>query len=130
MGRVSSDLPNYTTKEYKGICSTVFKDRYGNHNKSFNNERYKTDTELAKEVWAVKDKNGTPKISWSIFGRFPPYKPESKRCYVCLNEKVEIAMHKENNLLNRRCEFVSKFRHQNKYKLNNLSSFRCGDNIT
>ena len=99
LGRVSSDLPNYTTKEYKGICSTVFKDRYGNHNKSFNNERYKTDTELSKEVWAVKDKNGTPKISWSIFGRFPPYNPESKQWYLCLNEKVEIAMHKENNLL-------------------------------
>ena len=48
-GGVSSDLPNYTTKEYKGICSTVFKDRYGNHNKSFNNERYKTDTELIVE---------------------------------------------------------------------------------
>ena len=29
--------------------------------------------------------------------RVPPYHPESKRC---LNEKVEIAMHKENNLLN------------------------------
>ena len=76
----SSNLPNYTTKEYKGICYTVFKDRYGNHNKLFNNERYKTDTELSKEVWAVKDKNGPPKISWSIFGRFPPYNPESKRC--------------------------------------------------
>ena len=56
----------FATKEYKGICSTDFKDRYGNHNESFNNQRYKTDTELSKEIWAVKDKNGTPKISWSI----------------------------------------------------------------
>ena len=43
----------------------------------FNNERYKTDTELSKEVWAVKDKNGIPKISWIMFGRFP-HNPESK----------------------------------------------------
>ena len=55
---------------YSGICFTVFNDRYGNHNKSFNNERYKTDNcrlieELSKEVWAVKYENGTPKISWS-----------------------------------------------------------------
>ena len=81
------------------------------------------DTELSKEVWAVKDKNGTAKISWSIFGRFPPYNPESKRCYLCLNEKVEIDMHKEKHLLNRRCELVSKCRHQTKYKLSNLTSF-------
>ena len=108
-------ITNYTTKEYKGICSTVFKGRYGNHTKSFNNERYKTDTELSKEVWVVKDKNGTPKISWGIFGRFPPYNPESKRCYLCLNEKVEFTMQKENNLLNRRRELVSKCHHQKKY---------------
>ena len=44
----------------------------------------------------------------------------------CLNEKVEIAMHKENYLLNRRREFVSKCRHQNKYKLSKMMSFRCG----
>ena len=36
------------------ICSTVFTDRYGNHNKSFYNQRYKTDMELSQEVWAVK----------------------------------------------------------------------------
>ena len=101
LGRITSYLINYKPKEYKGICSTVFKERYRNHNKAFNNERYRMDTELSKEVWAVKNKNGTPKISWSIFGRFPPYNLESKRCYLCLNEKLEIAIHKEDNLLNR-----------------------------
>ena len=113
-----------------GICSTVFKDRYRNHTKSFNNERYKTETELSKEVVALKDKNGTPKISWSIYGRFSPYNPESKRCDLCLNKKVEITMHKENNILKKRCELVSKCHHQNKYKLSNLMSFCWGDNIT
>ena len=39
-----------------------------------------------------------------------------------LNEKVD-------NLLNRQSELVSKYRHQNKYKVSNLMSFRCGDNI-
>ena len=107
-----------------------FKERCRNHNKAFNNERYRTDTELSKEVWAVKNKNVTPKISWSIFGRFPPYNLESMRCYLCLNEKLEIAIHKEDNLLNRRCEVISKCRHQNKYKLSNLTPFSCNDNIT
>ena len=88
------------------------------------------DTEQSKEVWAVKNKNGTPKISCSIFGRFPPYNLESKRCYLCSNEKLEIALHKEDNLLNRRCEVISKCRLQNKYKLSNLAPFSCNDNIT
>ena len=130
LGRITSDIINYKPKEYKGICSTVFKERYRNHNKAFNNERYRTDTELSKEVWAVKNKNGTPKISWSIFERFPPYNLELKRCYLCLNEKLEIAIHKEGNLLNRRCEVISKCRHQNKYKLRNLTPFSCNDDIT
>ena len=130
LGRITSDIINYKPKEYKGICSTVFKEHYRNH-KAFNNERYRMDTELSKEVWAVKNKkNGTPKISWSIFRRFPPYYLESKRCYFCLNEKLEIAIHKEDNLLKRRCKVISKCRHQNKYKLSNLTPFSCNDNIT
>ena len=60
-GVLRPDLPNYTPKEYKCMCSTVVKDRYGNHTKSSNNERYKTDTELSKEVWSVEDNNATPK---------------------------------------------------------------------
>ena len=130
MGIVASDIPNYKEKVYKGICSTTFKDRYGNHKKSFNNERYKTDTELSKEVWDVKERNGTPNVTWRIFGKFQPYNPESKRCYLCLNEKLEITLHKEDNIINKRSEVISKCRHKNKYKLMNMTSYGCFDNIT
>ena len=60
LGFVNSDIPNYKEKIYKGMCSTTFKTRYGNHNMSFNQERYKNDTKLSKEIWNVKEKSGNP----------------------------------------------------------------------
>ena len=38
------------------------------------------------------------------------------RCLLCLNEKLEFAVYKEQNLLNKRNEMVSKCRHQLKYE--------------
>ena len=39
------------------------------------------------------------------------------RCNLCLNEKLEIALFKGNNILNRRIELISKCRHINKHTL-------------
>ena len=36
------------------------------------------------------------------------YSPQTKRCLLCLNEKLEIAAYKEQNLLNKRNEIISK----------------------
>ena len=41
----------------------------------------------------------------------------SLRCNLCLNEKLEIALFKGNNILNRRIEPISKCRHTNKHTL-------------
>ena len=49
--------------------------------------------------------------------KYVPYSPQTKRCLLCLNEKFEIAAYKEQNLLNKRNEIVSKCRHQLKYAL-------------
>ena len=39
---------------------------------------------------------------------------------LCLNEKLAIALHKQDNILNKHTETVSKCRHSNK---NNLANF-------
>ena len=49
-----------------------------------------------------------------IVRRCSPYNPNPKRCYICLNEKMEIATYRGNNLLNKKKELISKCRHQNK----------------
>ena len=36
---------------YLELTSTMFKERYNNHNKSFNHGKYEDETELSKYVW-------------------------------------------------------------------------------
>ena len=85
IAKISSDIPHYKEKEYKGICNTTFKIRFGNHKKEFNNVRYRNSTKLSQEMWKLKEQDVLPKIKWSIFGKFRPYNTVSKRCYLCLN---------------------------------------------
>ena len=118
---VSSDLRNYGTKIYKGICSTTWKERFGNHKKAFNHEEYKKDSELSKEIWRIKEMGGNFSIKWSKDSQHPSYKPEIGKCSLCDNEKLAIALFKGKNLLNKRNEIISRCRHRFKYKMSNLT---------
>ena len=121
-GTLSSNIPNYGEKEYAGVSEPTFKTRYGNHKTSFNLRKYINSSELSKEVWNIKDKGGDPKITWRIIKHHAAYNPVSKRCNLCLSEKLYIAEYKGSNLLNKRDELISKCRHRNKYTLRNHDS--------
>ena len=43
-------------KEYIGMTSNEFKDRYRNHQNSFNDAEYEKETELSKYIWDFKRK--------------------------------------------------------------------------
>ena len=45
------------TAKYIGLTEGDFKTRYRNHVKSFKHVKYKTETELSKLVWSLKEKN-------------------------------------------------------------------------
>ena len=105
----ASTNPHYREK--------MFKLRYSNDQRSFKFLKYKTDTELSSKVWQMKKSGQTPVITWKIIRRCSPYSPNSKRYYLCLNEKMEIVTYRGNNLLNKKTELISKCRHQNKYTL-------------
>ena len=117
---LTSNLRNYGMKVYKGVCSTTWKERLGNHKKSFRHEKYMKETELSKEVWRIKKKGGNFNIKWSKVNNHASYRPEIGRCKLCQQEKLAIAMYEEKNLLNRRNEIISRCRHRFKYKLQNL----------
>ena len=108
---------NSGTKVYYGNCETKFKLRYTNHKKSFNHRNHKSYTELSKKFWKIKDNERSTNITWEILGRHQAYNTSSKRCSLCLNKKLKIALHRNNNVLNRRTEILSKCRHKNKYSL-------------
>ena len=46
------------------VSETTFKVCYSNHKKSFTNKRHKSDTELSKEYWKVKQQNGILRLKW------------------------------------------------------------------
>ena len=117
---LSSNLRNYGIKMYKGICSTEWKSRLGNHTKSFTHEKYSKESELSKEIWRIKKKGGDYSIKWSKDRNYASYKPEIGRCSLCEQEKLTIALYEDNNLLNKRNEIISRCRHRFKYKLSNL----------
>ena len=114
---LTSDLPNYGVKKYIGLCETTFKKRYATHKTSFIHEKYKGSTTMSTELWKVKEHNGNPSISWKILRKSTSFSPDTGSCQLCQEEKYQIAIHPDNNLLNKRTEIVAKCRHMNKFYL-------------
>ena len=107
-------------KTYIGISEGTFKTRFANHKKSFNHEKYREETELSKEYWQMKKSNRQPIITFEILKECSSHNPESKLCNLCTNEKLFILENTDKHLLNKRNELVSKCRHRNKFKLENV----------
>ena len=119
---VNADIPQYETRTYKGITERTFKERYKEHKKTFNHRKYENDTELSKEIWKIKNVGGTPDIKWKILKKASSYNPKTKKCMLCLTEKLAIAEHEGRDLLNKRSEIIAKCRHQNKFTLLSIDS--------
>ena len=109
-----SNTQNDEVKSYIGLAETSFKDRYCNHTKAFTHKTYSKDTELSKYIWELKDNQITYRINWNILKRIHG-KLNSRNCQLCLCEKYFIINSLDDkNLLNKRNEFITKCRHQNK----------------
>ena len=117
---VTSNLPRYKDRLYKGITERETKERMKEHKKHFSNRKYRGESELAKEVWRIKDEGGAPEVTWKIIRRAKTYNPNTKRCTLCLHEKLAIAEHEGKDMLNKRSETVAKCMHQRKYELARL----------
>ena len=118
---LTTDDNNIPPKVYIGLAETTFKRRFANHKKSFKHEKYENETELSKEYWKHKRNHLNPQVTWRTVRKCKPFNRSSLRCDLCLNEKLEIALRK-NNILNSRSELISKCRHINKHLLPNFDS--------
>ena len=114
--QIMSNQLNYKQKIYIGTGETDFKHRFGNCTKLLNLEHYENNTELSKEYWTIKHNHFPPKAIWRI-RKYKPFNTTKRKCYVCLNEKLEVASYKEDNLLNKRSELINKCRNQSKFTL-------------
>ena len=107
-------------KLYIGLTEHSFKPRYNNHNQSFKHEIHHNTTELSKHVCKLKRNKEPFTISWSVAKRAQAYSNKSKRCNLCLAEKLSIINADKRTLLNKRSELISKCRHENKFYLTNF----------
>ena len=70
----------------------------------------------------IKASKEEPVFVWKNLGQHQPYNVNTKWCLLCLNEKLQITIYRENNMLNKRTEIISKCRHRNKYALASYDS--------
>ena len=103
------------TKQYIGVTANAFKERFGNHQKSFNNASYANETELSKDVWSLKKSNRPYGIKLSILNHSSTYVPGGNQCNLCSNEKLYIMKAEKDSLLNKRSEIFSKCLHQRRF---------------
>ena len=109
---------NTDKKVYYGSCEPEFKVRYRNHNKSFNHERYKNETELSKYIWTLKHQNKQYHIAWSVHDRAPSYQCGSYKCMLCTSEKLAIVLDEDpSRVLNNRSDLVKWCLHRKKHQL-------------
>ena len=78
------------TSTYFGSAVGGFESRCNNHTLSFRSKGYKHRTELSKHIWSLKDINAEFSLKWRIKTRATPYKCGSRKCDLCLAEKVAI----------------------------------------
>ena len=82
------------TKHHTGITSNTFKEQYSNHIKSFTHKKYSNKRELSKYVWHLKQNKTDFTIKWSITKKSISHTGGSKRCNLCLDEKISILKEK------------------------------------
>ena len=75
------------------------------------------DTWLSTYIWSLKEKNIKYDITWSIAAKASPYACGTRKCDLCLTEKLLIAKSDPEKMLNHRAEIFAKCRHQNKFKV-------------
>ena len=119
-----ADFENETNSEskfYFGLTETPFKDRFGNHARDLKHKTYCKSTELSKYIWDLKDSGINPIVKWSILEKIYT-NTKINYCKLCLLEKLHIIDFIDGNrLLNKRNEFISGCKDQNKLLLKNIN---------
>ena len=113
---VSSEVES---KFYIRATEQTFKKRYPKHKDALQKKESKESTSLSTYVWNLRDLNQEPTIKWEVIRQCMPYTCGSRRCDICLSEKLCI-LESDENCINKNTELMQKCRHSNKFKLKNI----------
>ena len=93
--------------EYTGLTAMSFKQHFYNHQKSMRDHKCRNSTTLSKYVRSVKDSRVGYKMKCSIHRRAAAHRNISKKCNLCLAEKLAIIDTDKSKSLNNCSELVS-----------------------
>ena len=85
--------------------------------------KFETHVENARRNRSIKTLkvNGTDHhLRWGIKSYASQYKCSTRRCDLCLTEKMIVALADQKVLLNKRAVLISKYRHRSKFILNSV----------
>ena len=105
------------TRTYIGSTEGPFKTRFYGHTSDFKNESKRLSTALASHVWVNKDADIETEVAWEIAKKCHPYVCGSRKCDVCLTEKMLILINNDHHSLNIKSELMRKCPHGTKWKL-------------
>ena len=123
---VYNAVGNTSMKNYYGTFEKNFKERYNNHKLSFRNKSRQKSTELFNYIWELKVNNENYTVDWLIAMKAHLYICGTRKCDLCLCEKLLIPRGNSASFLNKRDELVSKCRHMNKFT---LKCFKNRENV-
>lgn len=106
-----------TTETYVGMTADQFKDRWSIHDGDFRYPERRGATELSSYIWDLKDQNIPYSITWDIVKRAKPFSPVTRKCDLCLAEKLEIVYNQASASLNKRNEIYNHCRHRTRMLL-------------
>ena len=109
-----------TERQYIGCSESEFKTRWNNHKSSFKHAIYSDKTRLSQHIWKLKNDNENFEIKWEIQRKSRPYANGTRKCDLCVCEKMEILRSDPRVTLNKRTEIASKCRHRSKFKVANV----------
>ena len=112
----SEPVPKVYT--YIGNTGNDFKERFRNHEKSFNHYRYKTETTLSSFIWdELKSKNINYNVKFRVVDRAPSFNPITRICKLCTLERYYLIFKPELATINDHNEFTRPCRHKDKVLL-------------
>ena len=119
-----SATPSLPKRVYLGVAEDDWKQRIYCHKKWIKNKSYRNDTTLSSSLLDLKEKHNVfPTLTWSFGKSVPGYSNISKRCLLCLIEKVLIATYENpEEMLNKKSKLMAKCHHNNKLLLSNYKS--------
>ena len=100
------------------------KENFENNPENITHKKYSNETELSKHIWHLKQNKTDFTIKWSIIKKSISYTGGSKRCNLCLEEKLNTLKEKDNCLLNKRSEIISACQHKNRFQVKSLNKER------